>query len=174
MIRRPPRSTLFPYTTLFRSRPRGASRGPPGTPGSPGSASCSWPYPTRRRAAPNRAPPLPGDDHHAAGHAGVQGAAVLVAARAVEPVGERAPARGLRRVAVALDVVRDAAVVEAPGDGGPGRHLDRRRGEGEVPGDDLADAGDRRRLLGAVVGMVGLARGGQDREREHKKGGKEA
>src|SRR2546430_9795652 len=29
MIRRPPRSTLFPYTTLFRSRPRngGADRG---------------------------------------------------------------------------------------------------------------------------------------------------
>src|SRR3712207_8687140 len=27
MIRRPPRSTLFPYTTLFRSRARG--RGPP-------------------------------------------------------------------------------------------------------------------------------------------------
>src|SRR3712207_7406546 len=24
MIRRPPRSTLFPYTTLFRSQPRGA------------------------------------------------------------------------------------------------------------------------------------------------------
>src|SRR5258708_26911559 len=24
MIRRPPRSTLFPYTTLFRSNPRGA------------------------------------------------------------------------------------------------------------------------------------------------------
>src|SRR3712207_8531948 len=24
MIRRPPRSTLFPYTTLFRSSPRGA------------------------------------------------------------------------------------------------------------------------------------------------------
>src|SRR5258707_10966420 len=37
MIRRPPRSTLFPYTTLFRShaqsplrrRPRSARRGPP-------------------------------------------------------------------------------------------------------------------------------------------------
>src|SRR3989454_8627462 len=28
MIRRPPRSTLFPYTTLFRSRPRGRRRGP--------------------------------------------------------------------------------------------------------------------------------------------------
>src|SRR2546426_7919293 len=27
MIRRPPRSTLFPYTTLFRSRPRPAARG---------------------------------------------------------------------------------------------------------------------------------------------------
>src|SRR5215213_11241559 len=26
MIRRPPRSTLFPYTTLFRSRQRGPSR----------------------------------------------------------------------------------------------------------------------------------------------------
>src|SRR5258707_3413798 len=26
MIRRPPRSTLFPYTTLFRSRPRSAPR----------------------------------------------------------------------------------------------------------------------------------------------------
>src|SRR3712207_8104870 len=26
MIRRPPRSTLFPYTTLFRSPPRGAGR----------------------------------------------------------------------------------------------------------------------------------------------------
>src|SRR2546427_2417100 len=26
MIRRPPRSTLFPYTTLFRSQPRGRKR----------------------------------------------------------------------------------------------------------------------------------------------------
>src|SRR5687768_18312295 len=28
MIRRPPRSTLFPYTTLFRSLPRGLHREP--------------------------------------------------------------------------------------------------------------------------------------------------
>src|SRR3712207_8776822 len=28
MIRRPPRSTLFPYTTLFRSLPRSGARGP--------------------------------------------------------------------------------------------------------------------------------------------------
>src|SRR2546426_8140228 len=30
MIRRPPRSTLFPYTTLFRSAPRERRTGPPG------------------------------------------------------------------------------------------------------------------------------------------------
>src|SRR6266446_9826498 len=28
MIRRPPRSTLFPYTTLFRSRPNSSARWP--------------------------------------------------------------------------------------------------------------------------------------------------
>src|SRR2546426_2725765 len=34
MIRRPPRSTLFPYTTLFRSRPRAATaRAAAGRPG---------------------------------------------------------------------------------------------------------------------------------------------
>src|SRR5256885_9506025 len=31
MIRRPPRSTLFPYTTLFRSSPRSRSTGKPST-----------------------------------------------------------------------------------------------------------------------------------------------
>src|SRR2546430_7626914 len=36
MIRRPPRSTLFPYTTLFRSRRRRKHRGP--APPSPASA----------------------------------------------------------------------------------------------------------------------------------------
>src|SRR5688572_32077980 len=30
MIRRPPRSTLFPYTTLFRSRPGSVDRDPGG------------------------------------------------------------------------------------------------------------------------------------------------
>src|SRR5205085_6895557 len=30
LLRRPPRSTLFPYTTLFRSQPRAAARRPPG------------------------------------------------------------------------------------------------------------------------------------------------
>src|SRR3989449_11691839 len=35
MIRRPPRSTLFPYTTLFRSRPTRRSRRPTSWPSSP-------------------------------------------------------------------------------------------------------------------------------------------
>src|SRR5437588_9028352 len=34
MIRRPPRSTLFPYTTLFRSRAAWGHTFPPGLPGS--------------------------------------------------------------------------------------------------------------------------------------------
>src|SRR5437588_7520526 len=33
MIRRPPRSTLFPYTTLFRSGARSTTSWPPGPPG---------------------------------------------------------------------------------------------------------------------------------------------
>src|SRR5438093_5546776 len=40
MIRRPPRSTLFPYTTLFRSRP-GTRRTSRGTP------RARWPEPGR-------------------------------------------------------------------------------------------------------------------------------
>src|SRR2546427_7402620 len=44
MIRRPPRSTLFPYTTLFRSQcptpgPRPAAHRPPG----PGACVHAWP-----------------------------------------------------------------------------------------------------------------------------------
>src|SRR2546427_9046403 len=56
MIRRPPRSTLFPYTTLFRSRPQ--PFGPPqgGTPGFlllrpifflKGTPACRSPKPAR-------------------------------------------------------------------------------------------------------------------------------
>src|SRR3712207_7459187 len=36
MIRRPPRSTLFPYTTLFRSLPSRRGRAPPGRGGRSG------------------------------------------------------------------------------------------------------------------------------------------
>src|SRR5690242_21554931 len=46
MLRRPPRSTLFPYTTLFRSRGRSST-------GGPGMASCP---------AGGRPPTLTGSD----------------------------------------------------------------------------------------------------------------
>src|SRR5258708_30303096 len=42
MIRRPPRSTLFPYTTLFRSLPAARGRPPESGP-SPGSTSAACP-----------------------------------------------------------------------------------------------------------------------------------
>src|SRR5688572_31931460 len=52
MIRRPPRSTLFPYTTLFRSlRRRSVSRPPPDD-----RRSAAPPRQGRRPAAKGRAP----------------------------------------------------------------------------------------------------------------------
>src|SRR2546421_7901511 len=47
MIRRPPRSTLFPYTTLFRSRDcaarkRPATRATPARPSAATSAASAW------------------------------------------------------------------------------------------------------------------------------------
>src|SRR3712207_8438580 len=57
MIRRPPRSTLFPYTTLFRSHRRGAvARAPEG-------ADVEWPArpPDDRRREPERDPLPPGE-----------------------------------------------------------------------------------------------------------------
>src|SRR3712207_8933480 len=48
MIRRPPRSTLFPYTTLFRSCPRPAADAPVRVPGGGRGSSAA------RRACPTR------------------------------------------------------------------------------------------------------------------------
>src|SRR5687768_18080166 len=68
MIRRPPRSTLFPYTTLFRSAPRtrltprdghrSVARGPQSRPGetSPNAACCL------------AAPELPREPHRSEEH----------------------------------------------------------------------------------------------------------
>src|SRR3712207_7620883 len=52
MIRRPPRSTLFPYTTLFRSRPVAVSSE------SPWFSSAAAPTPSQVR----RPPPHPGSE----------------------------------------------------------------------------------------------------------------
>src|SRR2546429_4702420 len=64
MIRRPPRSTLFPYTTLFRSisvrpHPRGEARAAEGgsQPGIKGFRGAVFrPYGTRRKGADLRPP----------------------------------------------------------------------------------------------------------------------
>src|SRR5690349_22073443 len=54
MIRRPPRSTLFPYTTLFRSgrREHGLVVGPAGVRRHPGAGTV--PHPLRRAAVARR------------------------------------------------------------------------------------------------------------------------
>src|SRR2546425_5980801 len=58
MIRRPPRSTLFPYTTLFRSRPAASSPSPP--PGrSPRRRSSS----PAARTAPPASPRARSEEH---------------------------------------------------------------------------------------------------------------
>src|SRR5256885_3848993 len=55
MIRRPPRSTLFPYTTLFRSPPCGAGAGagaggPPGRACHPAARAGGFPHPVDRKS----------------------------------------------------------------------------------------------------------------------------
>src|SRR3989454_12402626 len=52
MIRRPPRSTLFPYTTLFRSRDPGGSRAGPARGAFTARRSDLAATPRRPRAAP--------------------------------------------------------------------------------------------------------------------------
>src|SRR3712207_8828949 len=62
MIRRPPRSTLFPYTTLFRSRPRHEphQRRPPVVPGvAPGPDQPEG----RLVRLERRRPPLRSEEH---------------------------------------------------------------------------------------------------------------
>src|SRR3712207_9503913 len=63
MIRRPPRSTLFPYTTLFRSATAGRARGPPLVPRPHPRRGDRLPPPDERPPPPVRAggpPPAPG------------------------------------------------------------------------------------------------------------------
>src|SRR2546422_7190009 len=72
MIRRPPRSTLFPYTTLFRSRcarlfaPGGRAAPSRGGPDSGRSASCVPRPPGSETAGDTRAgkPPSRSEEHN--------------------------------------------------------------------------------------------------------------
>src|SRR2546428_4981659 len=50
MIRRPPRSTLFPYTTLFRSSSFPRARSPPRRPLEPRRGRSRWSPGTSRRS----------------------------------------------------------------------------------------------------------------------------
>src|SRR5687767_15278962 len=57
MIRRPPRSTLFPYTTLFRSSARASPARMEATP------AC-WALPGRASCGPRRARPAARSEEH--------------------------------------------------------------------------------------------------------------
>src|SRR5688572_31596270 len=67
MIRRPPRSTLFPYTTLFRSPPApgAASTGPrqSGSPTASGLRSCQGSCEPHPRHAPAAASAARSEEH---------------------------------------------------------------------------------------------------------------
>src|SRR5256886_2898145 len=54
MIRRPPRSTLFPYTTLFRSHREHQGPVPRRVSSDPGDAADRWSTALRSRAVPHR------------------------------------------------------------------------------------------------------------------------
>src|SRR3712207_8404022 len=64
MIRRPPRSTLFPYTTLFRSPPNTVSEPkPPQCPSLPGPPISFLSPPKARRSLPPRTQSLRSEEH---------------------------------------------------------------------------------------------------------------
>src|SRR5687768_17887353 len=65
MIRRPPRSTLFPYTTLFRSRPRlaGARPDPAAAPDAGCAQAAAAPREPRAAAAAGVRGPARSEEH---------------------------------------------------------------------------------------------------------------
>src|SRR3712207_9502121 len=98
MIRRPPRSTLFPYTTLFRSRVgRGAARRHRRPAGALGGGVLGWLPRRRARVAPPR--PGRGDHPRRAGRAENTAVAVLGVAG---PQRARRPAATRDRESVVL------------------------------------------------------------------------
>src|SRR3712207_8570541 len=86
MIRRPPRSTLFPYTTLFRSALQGAGRPDEAAPAGPPPGT-RWPDAARTVRAPGHGTAV-GDAaprHPGAGQPGDRGAARTRTAALSEP-----------------------------------------------------------------------------------------
>src|SRR2546422_9049557 len=111
MIRRPPRSTLFPYTTLFRSAPHDDRRNR----SAPATATRRRPTPASRSSLP----PLAHGDGRAATGFRLDLKLVHDPAHARQP--ETQPARGrVTRLHGELDV-RDAGAFVACDDGNPDR-----------------------------------------------------
>src|SRR2546427_2102494 len=159
MIRRPPRSTLFPYTTLFRSRPRAGARSPAGPP-----ARCGV-----QRGPADPAPRRDAGDRRRSGPLACRGPG---GAGASAERGSRGPVRGCGRDGAAVrrgpvrrrgDVGRTAQLAaarrRAPGRARPGRL---RRAGGRPRGTHRVPAATRvRRVrLRSAGGPVPGGRGG--------------
>src|SRR3712207_6998763 len=63
MIRRPPRSTLFPYTTLFRSPRRSGARACPACAPPRSTSPTCWRAGRASRRPPDRAAPPRSEEH---------------------------------------------------------------------------------------------------------------
>src|SRR5690242_21138444 len=98
MLRRPPRSTLFPYTTLFRSHPRWAVRCPAGLQRVP-------------RADPSRSAAVRSEEHTSE----LQSHVNLVCRLLLEK--KNKIQLGVERVVVLEDERRPAVRLDAVGDG---------------------------------------------------------
>src|SRR2546422_2309323 len=160
MIRRPPRSTLFPYTTLFRSQAHSA-------PARPGRAAGALgrPVPPRvlGRPAPahrDRASPLPLAEGRGARRAGLGARRVHPSPDPQSTEGSPGPARRV----VPLHRSRSRRGV-------PHEPHDR----GDVPGKDRGGRGRRHRFeatqaplhAGALLGGAAVAPGPATRRRDH-------
>src|SRR3989441_9372819 len=149
MIRRPPRSTLFPYTTLFRSRPVRLDAG--------GACRAHRPGPQLDRELAPPAATTRGDPGGSARGAAHDGTCAGVA-RADEPDG---PAQAARRHSRARVVCQGDGGLDsrARGGGPPAR---RRAAEGAAALPELAalEAGLQRALM-TRVRIVGTERKGK-------------
>src|SRR2546426_1134629 len=159
MIRRPPRSTLFPYTTLFRSSRRLA----------PASARSGRVYERRIRSAPRRSRPLARDGAYRRGRAGggrerrrfgaaagEGGRSPDRSGRAARPTARGARLRRLRRAVRCRHTAR-ADPTSAARRVGEGRRLRAPRDRGRGRGGGL---GRPRRTGGARAGVLDQRAGG--------------
>src|SRR3712207_5920998 len=151
MRRRPPRSTLFPYTTLFRSGRTGEHRA-----GAPG------PGPPRRRPPPSRRGPSPPGSRPAPGRPAPRPRPAAPADPSPSPPprrtripGDRHNKRNPRFAPGFAQDIPDAHPGRRPGRPGPARPAGgggHRRSEREVAGEEeVAPAGEHHGLAAEHV-----------------------